>query len=117
MIKNNFMKILSQKCDKIINFKKIITPMNAAKQIREQLGLTQQDLAMYLLIPLSQLAMYETGKRDLPAATRIKLAELLRLFEQSQKNVKAKNELLKANQLKVNKKLDTQAKDLEYQLK
>lgn len=91
--------------------------MSATKQIREQLGLTQQDLAMYLLIPLSQLAMYETGKRDLPAATRIKLAELLTLFEQSQGNVKAKNELLKAQQLEVNKKLVTQEKDLEYQLK
>lgn len=116
MIKNYFSKKLSQKRDKIIKFEKIITTMNATQQIREQLGLSQQDLAMYLLIPLSQLAMYETGKRELPAATSIKLAELLTLFNQSQKNTKAKNELIKAQQLEVNKKLSIQAKDLEYQL-
>lgn len=90
--------------------------VSVTQQIREELGLTQQDLAMYLLIPLSQLAMYETRKRELPAATSIKLAELITYLNQSQKNSKGKNELLNAQKETVNKQLQSQTIELEYQL-
>jgi transcriptional regulator with XRE-family HTH domain len=90
--------------------------VSVTQQIREELGLTQKDLAMYLLIPLSQLAMYETRKRELPAATSIKLAELITFLNQSQKNSKGKNELLNTQKEIVNKQLQSQTIELEYQL-
>ncbi len=64
--------------------------MGTTQYIREQLGLTQDSLAMYLLIPLSQLAMHETGKRDLPAKASVKIAELLTLLKQSEKKYQSK---------------------------
>ena len=44
--------------------------------IREQLGLTQDDMAMYLQVSRGQLALYEIHKRDLPNAAKLKLAEI-----------------------------------------
>ena len=38
--------------------------MATTQYIREQLGLTQDSLAVYLSIPMSQLAMHETGKEN-----------------------------------------------------
>lgn len=90
--------------------------MGTTQYIREQLGLTQESLAMYLLIPLSQLAMHETGKRELPAKASIKIAELLTLLKQSEKNTKAKKERMKQEWLVVTKQLRTKIIDLEFQL-
>jgi transcriptional regulator with XRE-family HTH domain len=45
-------------------------------QIREELGFTQQLMAMYLKINLSTLKMAETGLRELPTYALIKVAEL-----------------------------------------
>lgn len=35
-------------------------------QLRETLGVTQEEMALLLKLPLSQIAMYETRKRELP---------------------------------------------------
>lgn len=51
--------------------------MQKKDSIRELLGITQDDLAIILKIGRSQLAMYEIGKRDIPTAAKIKLAEML----------------------------------------
>ena len=53
--------------------------MNIIKNFREQLGLSQQDLAGYLLIAKSQISMVESGLRELPTPALIKLA----FFEQA----------------------------------
>jgi predicted transcriptional regulator len=50
--------------------------MRAAKQLRLQYGFTQQHLADYLGISKGMLAMYESGKRELPTAALLKLATL-----------------------------------------
>ena len=44
--------------------------------IREQLGLTQEDMALYLQVSRGQLALYETHKRDLPTNALLKLVEI-----------------------------------------
>ena len=53
--------------------------MNIIKNFREQLGLSQQDLATYLSIAKSQISMVESGLRELPTPALIKLA----FFEQA----------------------------------
>lgn len=90
--------------------------MSTTQYIREQLGLTQEALAIYLSISMSQLAMHETGKRDLPSNATVKIAELLTLLKQSEKNTKAKKERMKQEWLVVTKQLRTKIIDLEFQL-
>ena len=58
--------------------------MKATQQLREQLGLSQQDLAQYLSITVSLLGMYEIGKRDLPTAALVKLAAIELLLNQKE---------------------------------
>ena len=53
--------------------------MNIIKNFREQLGLSQQDLATYLCISKSQISMVESGLRELPTPALVKLA----FFEQA----------------------------------
>lgn len=50
--------------------------MKTNAQARHKLGLTQEQMAQYLSIRLSQLAMYETNRRDLPTHAMMKLAEI-----------------------------------------
>lgn len=85
--------------------------MKTTQLLRDQLGLSQEMMANYLKITLSQLAMHETGKRDLPTAALVKIAEILLFFEQKQKNEK---EFLKQQQAKVRQILTQQTKELEY---
>lgn len=46
-------------------------------KIRELLGMKQEEIALLLEVTRSQWAMYELGKRDLPTAAKLKLAEML----------------------------------------
>jgi len=88
--------------------------MNAKQIIREKLGLSQRDLAQYLLIPSSQIAMYEAGKRDLPTASMLKLASISLFLEQNQsatEELKLLNQKQKAEALE---QLTVQARELEY---
>lgn len=56
--------------------------MEKEKKIGEVLGLQQEDMAMLLLLPLSNWAMYATGQRDLPKEAHEKLAEMVAFLEQ-----------------------------------
>jgi predicted transcriptional regulator len=88
--------------------------MKTTQLLRDQLGLSQEMMANYLKITLSQLAMHETGKRDLPTAALVKIAEILLFFEQKQKSAKEEKEFLKQQQAKVRQILTQQTKELEY---
>lgn len=88
--------------------------MKTTQLLRDQLGLSQEMMANYLKITLSQLAMHETGKRDLPTAALVKITEILLFFEQKQKNAKEEKEFLKQQQAKVRQILTQQTKELEY---
>jgi transcriptional regulator with XRE-family HTH domain len=50
--------------------------MQGIRRIREVMELSQEQLAAYLGVTRSQLAMAETHRRDLPTAALIKLAQL-----------------------------------------
>jgi transcriptional regulator with XRE-family HTH domain len=51
--------------------------MKQISSIRLLLGVSQEDMAQLLQVNRSQLAMFETGKRDLPRAAKILLAPML----------------------------------------
>ncbi len=81
--------------------------------IREQLGLSQMALAHYLSISLSQLAMYEIGKRELPTGTMAKLAEILLFLNEDHAAAKQENEILKTQEAKAQEVLKKQIKEWE----
>lgn len=80
--------------------------------IREQLGLSQIALAQYLSITLSQLAMYETGKRELPTGVMVKLEEILVFLNQEQTETQQENEITKKQKSKIQDFLERYQKEL-----
>lgn len=50
--------------------------MKTRDTIRKVLGVTQEEVAMLLRVTKSQLAMYETGQRDLPINAQLKLVAM-----------------------------------------
>ena len=88
--------------------------MKTTQLLRDQLGLSQEMMARYLKIRLSQLAMYETGKRDLSTGTMTKMAEILIFFQQKQKVSEEEKELLNKQQVKVQEMLKHQVRELKY---
>lgn len=51
--------------------------MKTNSSIRSLLGISQIDMAQLLKVHRSQLAMFETGKRDLPLEAKLKLVPIL----------------------------------------
>ena len=88
--------------------------MKATQLFRDQLGLTQELMAQYLGISRSLLAMYEKGKRELPTAALVKLADITLFFEQKKTTAKETSKHLKQQELEVKKLLIHHAKELEY---
>jgi transcriptional regulator with XRE-family HTH domain len=56
--------------------------MQKVKTISKLLGLKQDELAVLLKVNKSQLAMFETGKRDLPIAAMQQLASMLQFVQE-----------------------------------
>ncbi|QSB28622.1 hypothetical protein [Flavobacterium sp. CLA17] len=56
--------------------------MEKEKKIGEVLGIQQEEMAVLLIVPLSQWAMYATGQRGLPKEAHQKLAEMLAFLQQ-----------------------------------
>jgi len=93
---------------------KIDHKMKLTQLFRNQLGLSQEMMAIYLAITKSQLSMYELGKRELPNTTLNKLAELAVFFDQ-QKGMEAQPpEVQNDQEQKLNEFIAFQIKDLKY---
>jgi hypothetical protein len=88
--------------------------MKVTQLLRDQLGLSQEMMAWYLKITLSQLGMYETGKRDLPTGAMTKMAEILIFFQQKEKVSKEEKELLDKQQSRVQDMVKHQVIELKY---
>jgi len=87
--------------------------MKTSQFIREQLGISQQVLAQYLSISINQLAMYETGKRELPTGTMIKLADMMLFLNQNQKKDEQEIEPLSDQDTKIQNLIEKQTIELE----
>ena len=83
--------------------------MKKESSIREQLGLTQEDMALYLQVSRGQLALYETHKRDLPNAAKLKLVEIEVLVSQANTEIGIDSTQLKPQQEKLLRVLEGQA--------
>ncbi len=88
--------------------------MNLTQFFRDQLGLSQEMMAIYLAVTKSQLSMYEIGKRELPIGTQTKLADLAVFFEQNKISKEQESEFQKEQELKLKAFLAFQIKELEY---
>jgi len=72
--------------------------MKIKNVLREKLGITQEDLAVLLGISRSHLALFELGKRSLPAEAKQKLAALINKSNQNQNFKKTENFALEPTQ-------------------
>lgn len=88
--------------------------MKSKQILRESLGFSQKAFAQYLFIPSSQLAMYESGKRDLPTATLLQIAEMSVFLDQEKPAVVEQDELKKELESELYETLLLQAKELQY---
>jgi transcriptional regulator with XRE-family HTH domain len=88
--------------------------MKPTQFFREQLGLTQEMMAMYLTVTKSRLSMHELDKRELPSAAIAKLAEIAVFLDQNKTNEAVESEFQTEQELKLKTLLESQIKELEY---
>ena len=88
--------------------------MKPTQFFREQLGLTQEMMALYLAVTKSQLSMHELNKRELPSSAIGKLAEIAVFLDQNKTNEAVESEFQIEQELKLKAFLDSQIKELEY---
>lgn len=72
--------------------------MNRLKQLREEKGLLQSDLARYLNISIPAVGYYENGKRDMSPQTIIKLSDF---FEVSTDYLLGKSDIRNPQKIKL----------------
>ena len=88
--------------------------MNSSKYIRNQFGLSQPQLAQYLKIALSQLAMFEKGKRDLPTAALVQLAAMELFLTNESIDFKMPDDVMKYQNKDLEKYITKQILELEF---
>jgi len=92
---------------------KKIKQKNSAQDLRKQCFISQDELAKYLGISTSLLAMYETGNRGLPTAAILKLAEL-QVFLGQNKSSRRTGRSWTAMQPAISKQQDKARKKMEH---
>ena len=90
--------------------------MRKKENLRDVLGITQEELAMLLSITRTQLAMYETNKRDIPLTSKEKLADILTTLHKNKSISKYSNSIIETEKKKVSEWLQKEFKDLEYKV-
>ena len=90
--------------------------MRKGKSICKELGIKQEELAMLLNISKGQLAMFETGKRDLPIAAMQQLAPMLQ-FVQEESLKSGSAEVMKFQTAQKQKVLAQLLKENQYKQK
>jgi DNA-binding transcriptional regulator YiaG len=88
--------------------------MKKHDNIRDLLGITQEDLAALLKISRTQLSMYEIGKRELPTAAVLKLADMLRYLQEDAFKSADTTSLLKAQATQKEKALEEMRKENHF---
>lgn len=73
--------------------------MKYNNNIKTLLGIKQKDIALLLQVTRSQWSMYEIGKRDLPVAAKLKLANMLAFVQKPTHGLKVNFEHLPVQEL------------------
>lgn len=90
--------------------------MREKENLRDVLGITQEELAMMLRITRTQLAMYETNKRDIPLTSKEKLADILTTLHKNKSISEYSNTIIKTEKKIVYEWLKKEFKELEYKV-
>ena len=88
--------------------------MRKRENIRDAFGISQEELAIVLKITRSQLAMFETGKRELPSTAIIQLAEMLRYLQEDASKSTETISLLKEQEIQKGKALEEMRKENHF---
>lgn len=88
--------------------------MRKRENIRDAFGISQEELAIVLKITRSQLAMFETGKRELPSTAIIQLADMLRYLQEDASKSADTTSLLKAQAIQKGKALEEMRKENHF---
>ncbi len=92
--------------------------MNAIKSLRQIIGLTQMELAVYLECSVSMIRMVETNKRTLPTKALLKMSELQLLMEALPKNSATEASMLVTKKATAAflKTMELRIKEIDYQI-
>ena len=88
--------------------------MRKNENIRDVLGITQEELAMLLGVTRTQLAMYETKKRDIPIVANQKLAEMLTTLHKNKSISEYSNTIIEKEKKDSYEWFQKEFKELEY---
>jgi transcriptional regulator with XRE-family HTH domain len=88
--------------------------MKKRENIRDEFGISQEDLAVLLKINRSQIAMFETGKRDLPGAAMLKLYEMYLFAKEKASELPSTISLMNSQALQKKKALEHMVKENHY---
>lgn len=88
--------------------------MKKNENIRDLLGITQEDLAALLKISRTQLSMYEIGKRELPSTAIIQLSDMLRYLQEDASKSADTTSLLKEQAIQKEKALEEMRKENHF---
>ena len=77
--------------------------MDKDTNFRQLLGMKQEDMALLLQVSVSQWAMYTTGRRNLPVAAKLKLAEMLQFSSSNQNKNNINSEIEKQQKTQIQK--------------
>lgn len=88
--------------------------MKKHDNIRDLLGITQEDLAALLKISRTQLSMYEIGKRELPSTAIIQLADMLRYLQEDASKSADTTSLLKEQAIQKEKAFEEMRKENHF---
>ena len=89
--------------------------MKKEQSLRSQLGITQEEAAMLLGISIGQLAMYETGKRDLPSAVKLALTTMWSFVQNYPPDIEKKYPILDTEQSALVKVIERELVTNKYQ--
>lgn len=88
--------------------------MKKRENIRDVFGIPQEDLAILLKVTRSQLAMFETGKRELPPTAMSQLLEMLRFAQEDNSKLANTISLMNTQALQKKKILENLVKENHY---
>jgi transcriptional regulator with XRE-family HTH domain len=85
-------------------------------EIKKELGLTQEEMAMVLNVSLGRWKMYKSGQRGLPAAAMLKLSSLLQSVQKEKGISNEMARLLEEEQQRTDRQLKRDALKMEHKL-
>jgi transcriptional regulator with XRE-family HTH domain len=88
--------------------------MKKKETIRELFGISQEELAVLLKINRSQIAMFETGKRDLPSAAMLQLYEMYLFAKEKASELPSTISLMNSQVLQKKKAVEDMIKENHF---